>query len=181
MAITKLEIGLSIYSTRNKPFLGHCQWKAREQYSSYQGASGRGFNEQDLSLIKRKEKESLAWRKGNKMVKHCYSVANNSGQSLGTHRYQHSYGSGYNSHACGSGQFAAVSVALGQGVKAGGRALTVLHLPIAQCNSRHTQQFWPPPFGTLPGLPPCQAASFTLNFVPPTPAQQKSSTLCFLL
>lgn len=97
------------------------------------------------------------------MVKHCYPVANNSRQSLGTHWYQHCYGSGYNSQTCGFGQFAVVSVALGQEVKAGILALTVLHLPLAQCNSRHAQLSGPPPFDTLPGLP-TQAASFTLNF-----------------
>lgn len=87
------------------------------------------------------------------MVKHCYSVANSSGQSLGTHGYQRCYGSGCNSQACSFGQATVVSVALGQGLKTGGLALTVLHLPLALCDSRHTQLSWPPPSGTLPSLP----------------------------
>lgn len=96
------------------------------------------------------------------MVKHCYSVANSSGQSLGTHQCQYCYDSAYNSQACGPDQHTVMSVALGQGVKAGDLSVSVLHLPLTQCDSAHT---WVPPFGALPGL--CTPES-TLYSEPPS-------------
>lgn len=102
------------------------------------------------------------------MVKHRYSVANSSRQLLGTHWYQCCYGSGYNSQACSFGQSTVVSVALGQRLKAGGLVLTVLHLPLTWCDSRHTQFFWPLPSGTLPGLPTPGQHPLRLRAPPPT-------------
>lgn len=99
------------------------------------------------------------------MVKHCYSVVNSGGQSLGTHWYHCCYGSGYNSQASGFGQSTVVSLALGQELKAGGLALTLHHLPCTQCDSRPTQFSWSPPPGTLPGLPTLGSIS-TQSFLP---------------
>lgn len=70
------------------------------------------------------------WKKGDKVVKHCHSPANSSGLPLSTPWYQCWDGSGYKS------QPAVVTVAQGQGVKAGDLAL---HLLLPQWGSTHIQ------------------------------------------